>query len=211
MSPGTESLPAARLGRSFYARPTLAVAPELLGRMLVFEGPRGPVGGRIVEVEAYVGTEDPACHAAAGRTPRNASMWGRPGHAYVYFTYGMHHCVNVVTEPEGEPAAVLIRALRPALGLPLLARRLPHRPPERRLSGPGLVCAGLGLDRRHDGIDLVSGPLWIGRGRLRGLRVGRSPRVGVRHAADRPWRFYWLGERSVSGRVRSSRAGLTRG
>jgi DNA-3-methyladenine glycosylase len=189
----------ARLGRGFYARSTLEVAPALLGRLLVYDGPRGPVGGRIVEVEAYVGTADPACHAAAGKTARNAAMWGPPGHAYVYFTYGMHHCLNVVTEADGEPAAVLIRALRPEIGLPLLARRLPHRPPERRLSGPGILCAGLGLDRRHDGVDLVTGPLWIGRGRARGIPAARSPRIGIRRATHRPWRFYWRGDPSVSG------------
>ena len=189
-----------RLGRSFYARPTLEVAPALLGRLLVYDGPGGPVGGRIVEVEAYVGTGDPACHAAAGRTARNAAMWGPPGHAYVYFTYGMHHCLNVVTEGDGEPAAVLIRALRPEIGLSLLASRLPHRAPERRLSGPGVLCAGLGLDRRHDGIDLVAGPLWIGRGRARGIRLARSPRIGIRRAVSRPWRFYWRGDSSVSRR-----------
>ena len=212
MPPRTESTAATRLGRGFYARPTLEVAPGLLGRLLVFDGPRGPVGGRIVEVEAYAGTQDPACHAAAGRTRRNASMWGIPGRAYVYFTYGMHHCLNVVTEPAGEPAAVLIRALRPVLGQHLLARRLPHRPPERRLSGPGVVCAGLGLDLRHDGVDLVTGPLWIGRGRLRGVRVERSPRIGIRRAVERPWRFLWKGDRSVSGGARPRRAAaLTRG
>lgn len=211
MPPATETRLAARLGRGFYAQPTLEVAPELLGRLLVFDGPRGPVGGRIVEVEAYVGTGDPASHAAAGRTRRNASMWGEPGHAYVYFTYGMHHCLNVVTEADGRPAAVLIRALRPERGLSLLARRLPHRPPERRLSGPGVVCAGLGLDRRHDGLDLVAGPLWIGRARCRGVHVERSRRIGIRHAIERPWRFYWKGERCVSGRVGARAAVLTRG
>ncbi len=188
-----------RLGRAFFARPTLWVAPRLLGRLLVFEGPAGRVGGRIVEVEAYVGTDDPACHAAAGRTRRNGSMWGPPGHAYVYFTYGMHHCLNVVTEPDGFPAAVLVRALEPTVGTALLARRQPHLSPALRLSGPGRVCAGLGLDRRHDGLDLTMGPLWIGRDRRRVPRPGRSPRVGVRRGREPAWRFFVPGHPSVSG------------
>jgi DNA-3-methyladenine glycosylase len=157
------------------------------------------VGGRIVEVEAYCGTADPACHAAAGRTTRNASLWGPPGRTYVYFTYGMHHCLNLVTEADGYPAAVLIRALEPAVGLDLLERRAGHLPPRLRLSGPGRVCAGLGLDRRHDGLDLSRGPLWVGRGRAAIGRCARSPRIGVRRGGDAAWRYYVAGNPSVSG------------
>src|SRR5204863_10210599 len=141
------------------------VAEALLGRVLVHETRAGRVGGRIVEVEAYVGGDDPASHARAGRTRRNASMWGEPGHAYIYFTYGMHHCLNVVTEREGFPAAILIRALEPTVGLDLLRTRRPHLAERHLLSGPGRVCAGLGLGREQDGLDLVGGPVWIGRGR----------------------------------------------
>jgi DNA-3-methyladenine glycosylase len=186
-----------RLSRRFYARPTLEVAEQLLGRQLVHESADGPVGGRIVEVEAYLGPLDPASHAVAGRTARNQSMWGEPGHAYVYFTYGMHHCLNVVTEQEGSPAAVLIRALEPTVGLDILRRRRPHLADRLLLSGPGRVCAALGLGREHDGLDLVSGPLWIGRARRPGP-VSRGPRVGIRVGLDRPFRLYFSDHPSVS-------------
>jgi DNA-3-methyladenine glycosylase len=190
---------AARLSRRFYARPTLAVAEALLGRLLVHESEDGPAGGRIVEVEAYLGPGDPASHAVAGRTARNASMWGEPGHAYVYFTYGMHHCLNVVTEREGFPAAILIRALEPTVGLDLLRHRRPHLAERQLLSGPGRVCAGLGLCREHDGLDLVRGPLWIGRGRMAPRAVSRGPRIGIRVGLEHPWRLSIPGHPSVSG------------
>jgi len=190
----------ARLARRFYARPTLAVAEALLGRTLVHETSAGAMGGRIVEVEAYIGPEDPASHAVAGRTRRNAAMWGEAGHAYVYFTYGMHYCLNVVTEGEGFPAAVLIRALEPTVGLELLRRRRPHLPDRLLLSGPGRVCAGLGLTREHDGIDLVEGPLWIGRSRRPTGQVSRSTRVGIRKGLERPWRLFEAANPSVSAR-----------
>jgi DNA-3-methyladenine glycosylase len=188
---------AARLSRRFYTRPTLEVAEALLGRLLVHEGTDGPVGGRIVEVEAYLGPDDPASHAVAGRTARNRSMWGEAGHAYVYFTYGMHHCLNVVTERAGFPAAVLIRALEPTVGVDVLRRHRPHLADRLLLSGPGRVCAGLGLAREHDGLDLTSGPLWIGRQRG-ACAVARGPRVGIRVGLDRPWRLFVPGHPSVS-------------
>jgi DNA-3-methyladenine glycosylase len=157
------------------------------------------VGGRIVEVEAYIGVDDPACHAAAGRTARNRAMWGPPGHAYIYFTYGMHHCLNLVTERDGFPAAVLIRALAPEVGVERLRRARPHLAEPRLLSGPGRVCAGLGLSRAQDGLDLAGGPLWVGRRRRASAAVGRGPRIGIRVGLDRPWRFFALGHSAVSG------------
>jgi DNA-3-methyladenine glycosylase len=156
------------------------------------------VGGRIVEVEAYLGPDDPASHATAGRTARNHSMWGEAGHAYVYFTYGMHHCLNVVTERVGIPAAVLIRALEPTVGIEIMRRRRPHLADRLLLSGPGRVCKGLGLGREHDGLDLASGPLWIGRARGRVEAVRRGPRVGIRVGLDRPFRLYVPDHPSVS-------------
>ncbi|HKA25079.1 MAG TPA: DNA-3-methyladenine glycosylase [Candidatus Eisenbacteria bacterium] len=195
----------ARLSRRFYARPTLAVAEALLGRLLVHEAENGATGGRIVEVEAYVGPDDPASHAVAGRTARNASMWGEPGCAYVYFTYGMHHCLNVVTERVGFPAAVLIRALEPTVGIDRLRERRPGLADRHLLSGPGRVCAGLGLGREHDGVDLVGGRLWIGRGRSLRAAIARGPRVGIRHGLDRPWRLFLSGHPCVSGPSGSDR------
>jgi DNA-3-methyladenine glycosylase len=154
-----------------------------------------------VEVEAYIGADDPACHAAAGCTGRNRTMWGPPGHAYVYFTYGMHHCLNLVTEREGFPAAVLIRALAPEVGTERLRRARPHLPERRLLSGPGRGGAGLGLTRAADGLDLTTGPLWVSRARRVPAAVGRGPRVGIRAGLDRPWRLFVAGDPAVSGRA----------
>lgn len=187
-----------RVGRAFYAHPALAVAEGLLGRMLVFESDDGPLGGRIVEVEAYGGDDDPASHAYSGRTARNATMWGPPGHAYVYFTYGMHHCVNLVTGDEGVAAAVLIRAMTPEIGVETMHERRPHLEPARLLSGPGRVCAGLGITREHDGLDLVRGPLYVGAGGRVPARIARGPRIGIRRGLDRRWRLWVAGNASVS-------------
>jgi DNA-3-methyladenine glycosylase len=133
-------------------------------------------------------------------------MWGPPGHAYVYFTYGMHHCLNVVTEREGFPAAVLIRALAPELGTDRLRRARPHLPERRLLSGPGRVCAGLGLSRAADGLDLATGPLWVSRARRAPAAVGRGARVGIRVGRKRPWRLFVAGDPAVSGPARGPAA-----
>ena len=151
-----------RLPRRFYARPTLDVARDLLGKVLVHRTRAGVASGVIVEVEAYIGESDPACHAAPGPTKRNAPMYGPPGHAYVYLNYGIHYLVNVVTEPAGAPAAVLIRSLEPLEGLPLMRRRRARprtagggrRPfdvaDERLCSGPGNVTHALGISSAGD-------------------------------------------------------------
>jgi len=198
------------LGRSFYLRPTLRVARDLLGKVLLHDTPEGSTAGRIVEVEAYRGPHDRAAHSAGGRrTPRNETMYGPPGHAYVYFIYGMHHCVNVVTRPADVPEAVLIRALEPLAGLDLMrARRGRAGGPDWRLCrGPGSLCRALGLTRAHDGGDLVRGALRILDASPVGAgRVARTARIGVAYAgphAALPWRFLVVGSRAVSGpRVR---------
>jgi DNA-3-methyladenine glycosylase len=179
----------------------LAVARDLLGRVLVHDTPEGRCAGRIVEVEAYRGAIDPASHAYRGRTPRNAVMFGPPGHAYVYFTYGMHHCLNVVTGPAGLPEAVLLRALEPITGLEQMAARRGVQVAEQLARGPGSLARALGITREHDGMDLVRGPLWIGAGmpERSPWPVARGPRVGIRVATDRPWRFAYAGHPSVSG------------
>lgn len=171
------------LGRRFYARSTLDLAHALLGTWLCREHDGRVLRGRIVEVEAY--TDDAASHARERRrTPRNAVMFGNAGHAYVYFTYGMHHCVNVVAERDGEPGAVLIRGLD---GLP-------------GANGPGRLCRVLSIDRALDGVDLTAGErLWIEAGRHR-QPIVQTARVGIRHAAELPWRFYLLGNAGVSRR-----------
>ena len=178
------------LSRAFYARDVITVARDLLGLVLVSDI-GGRVSGRIVEVEAYGGESDPASHARPGRTARNAVMYGPPGHAYVYFTYGMHHCANVVVEPAGHASAVLIRALEPRTGLFLMARRRRTADPRRLTNGPGNVAAALGLDRAHDGADLTRGPLWISRFRpiVEGETNEATRRIGIRQAIERPWRF----------------------
>jgi DNA-3-methyladenine glycosylase len=189
-----------RLPRAFYARPVLEVARDLLGRVLVHDTPEGRCAGRIVEVEAYRGAADPASHAFRGPTPRNRVMFGPPGHAYVYFTYGMHHCMNVVTGPRGLPEAVLLRAIEPIAGLEhMRGRRGPH-PPERLARGPGSLARALGIGREQDGADLVRGALWIGAG-VPGRSpwaIVRGPRVGIRVATERPWRFAYAGHPAVS-------------
>jgi len=189
------------LARAFYERDALAVARDLLGLVLVCESREGRVSGRIVEVEAYGDERDLASHARPGPTARNRSMYGPPGHAYVYFTYGMHHCANVVVEPEGRASAVLLRALEPRTGLVRMAHRRKTGDPRRFTSGPGNVAAALGLERRHDGIDLTRGPLWISSVRpgIAGERIVSSRRIGIRFAAERPWRFTL--ESALRGRV----------
>lgn len=191
------------LPREFYARDTLLVARELLGQRLVrwLNGER--LSGRIVEVEAYIGETDQACHASCGRTARNAVMYGPPGHAYVYFIYGMHHCLNVVTEREGFPAAVLIRALEPLEGVATMRRLRPGRPDRELTNGPAKLCQALDIDRTFNRIDLCAhGPLFIEAGTpVSEADVGTSPRVGVRgdeRALTAPWRFFVRGNPFVS-------------
>jgi DNA-3-methyladenine glycosylase len=194
----------ARLRREFFARDTLAVARELLGQRLVriLEGQR--LSGRIVEIEAYIGEKDQASHARFGRTGRNAPMYGPPGHAYVYFVYGMHYCLNVVTEQKGFPAAVLIRALEPLEGIEAMRARRSGRADVELTSGPARLCQALEIDRRFDGVDLCApdGGLFIERDAAVGESViVAGPRVGVRGdetALAVPWRFLVRGNRYVS-------------
>lgn len=179
-----------RLPRRFYARDALVVARDLLGRSLVYEAPAGTVSGRIVEVEAYRGGLDPASHAFRGRTARNAVMFGPPGHLYVYFSYGMHHCANVVCEAEGSPGAVLLRAVEPTAGLALMAARRGTADVSLLARGPGRLGEAFGLDLACNGHDLVSGPVWIGGSPVLRGPVAASPRIGISRAAEEPWRFY---------------------
>lgn len=200
------------LPRAFYARPTLVVAPDLLGKVLVHRTRAGITSGIIIEVEAYVGESDPACHAAPGPTKRNAPMYGPPGHAYVYLNYGVHPLVNVVTEPEQSPAAVLIRALEPLDGIPLMRRRrlrartLRHKKPARigdheLCKGPGNVTHAMGITLKDTGIDLLGDKLYIEDRGHRVEEISWSPRIGISVATERHWRCYAEGHISVSGRI----------
>lgn len=179
-----------RLPRSFYARPTLEVARALLGQRLVrLRGPER-LAGLIVEAEAYIGQEDMACHAHSGMTRRNAVMFGPPGHAYVYFTYGMHWMLNFVTEAEGRPAAVLVRALIPVSGLPTMRRLRRGRPDAVLADGPAKLTQALGIDGDLNGCDLCAAkaPLFVEAApSVPESAVTYSPRVGVNYAPE-PWK-----------------------
>lgn len=199
------------LAAPFYDREADLVARDLLGAVLEHRSPAGVASGRIVEVEAYMGPHDPACHAAAGLTPRTRPLFGPPGTSYVYFIYGNHWCVNAVTREAGYGAAVLIRALEPLKGIALMRRR---RPLARRLSdvsnGPGKLCAALGIDAGQNALPLQRGPLRILAGEPVGDdRVLISPRVGITKAAGDMLRFYVADNPYVS-RVPSSIANASR-
>lgn len=172
-------------------RPVAEVAPDLIGCLLCRRLGSDVLKGAIVETEAYASHEDPASHAHRGATPRNRSMFGPPGRAYVYFIYGNHFCLNVVAHPEGAAGAVLLRALEPLEGLEQM-RALRGEKPDRQLcSGPGKLCQALKITRELDGCDLLdpSGPLWLEPGAAPS-RLGRGPRIGIQKAADLPWRFW---------------------
>jgi len=191
------------LSTDFYNRPTLDVTADLLGKVLVHNTRSGVAAGMIVEAEAYIGEDDPACHAAPGRTRRNEPLYGSPGVAYVYLNYGMHYLVNAVTEAKGAPAAVLIRALAPLDGIPLMVKRRANGKPihETELCrGPGNLTKALGITLKENRLDLTSSRLWI---EDRGLEPGRlswGTRIGITRGADRPWRCWAKGHASVSGR-----------
>lgn len=183
------------LSRRFFARGTVVVARALLGHLLVHETPRGRLVGRIVETEAYRGSRDPASHAFR-RTPRSAIMFGRPGIAYVYFTYGMHYCLNVTTEPEGRPGAVLLRAVE----IVEAGRRAGTAASwdARQASGPGRLTLAMRVGPQHNGADLTAPPLYIAPGPRPSGRIVSGPRIGVAAAAGRRWRFGLAGHPALS-------------
>jgi DNA-3-methyladenine glycosylase len=195
------------LPRAFYARPTLEVAPDLIGRVLVHDTRAGTSAGVIVEVEAYIGESDPACHAAPGPTKRNAPLYGRPGIAYVYLNYGMHNLVNAVTEPEGSPAAVLIRALEPIAGEELMRRRRARGTARAAgalktvelCRGPGNLTRALGITLRDNGRDLSDGPLRIEDWGLPKREIAWSRRIGINVGVEAEWRASAVGSAAVSG------------
>lgn len=184
------------LHRSFYLRPTVHVARNLLGNILV----HGETSGRIVETEAYLGEGDLAAHSAIGPTNRNRVIFGPPGHAYVYFIYGMYECMNIVAEPEGVAGCVLIRALEPVDGIDLMRDR---RPTARRVedlaNGPGKLTRALGITLRHNGCDVTRGPILVRESSADG-EIGVSKRIGITKSADLPLRFFVKGNAFVSRR-----------
>jgi DNA-3-methyladenine glycosylase len=197
------------LRRDFYARGTLEVARDLLGKVLRHRTPEGVAAGRIVEVEAYIGESDPACHAAPGPTNRNRPLYGPPGIAYVYLNYGLHHLVNAVTEDAGSPAAVLIRALEPLEGLDVMRQRRARvkwrlgkpAPPDHALCrGPGNLTTALGITLAQNARPLTHGALVIEDRGDRVTRVVWGPRIGIRVGTDRPWRAAVADSPAVSAR-----------
>jgi DNA-3-methyladenine glycosylase len=206
---------APRLPRGFYERPTLDVARDLLGMVLVHNRRGVRTGGVIVEVEAYIGESDPACHAAPGLTKRNAPLYGAPGHAYVYLNYGIHCLVNVVTESHGSPAAVLIRALDPLDGIAVMRRRRVRATKGRRRSvsaiathelcrGPGNLTMAMGITLADNRLDLTGERLFV---EDRGISIDDvvwGPRIGIRVGTETPWRAWVAGHPAVSAHVRST-------
>ncbi len=191
-----------RLLRRFYARDPVVLARDLLGRILFYRTPEGLLAGRIIETEAYTGVTDPASHAYRGQTARNGVMFGRAGFSYVYFSYGMHHCLNVTADVPGTAGAVLLRALEPLAGQPIMRARGDTGPEIRLLSGPGKIGRAFGLTLADNGRDLTRGPLGIAAGTpVADKGVAITARIGISKAADLPYRFCVRGSRSVSGRI----------
>lgn len=195
---------ATAVGAAWFDRPASELALDLLGSRLLHDAPEGSVGGRIVEVEAYRGPEDLAAHSSRGRTPRNAVMFGPPGHLYVYLVYGLHHCLNVVAGPGEKPEAVLIRAMEVDEGVDLARRRRGAGVPGARLaSGPGNVGRALGVDRGLNGVHLLDGPVRLEPRTAPRPRISRGPRIGVAYAgawASRPLRYWITGDPHLSRR-----------
>lgn len=194
-----------RLGSSFFARPTNEVARALLGQIVVSDAPEGLTAGRIVETEAYLGTDDPASHAARLKKGRVEVMWGESGIAYVYRSYGIHAMLNVVAERKGETGAVLIRALEPLAGIELMRQRREVEDDRQLCSGPGKLCQALGVGLDMHGADLVtSEALWIASGES-AISISTSGRIGISRGQEHPWRYWITGNPHVS----AHRRGLT--
>jgi len=173
-----------RLTRSFFAQPTLIVAEKLLGKILV----KGECSGRIIEVEAYIGEDDPACHACHGQTPRNAPMFGPPGFSYVYFIYGMYFCLNIVTEKKGFPAAVLIRGIEPICGIELMKKRRGRA--KNLADGPGKLCNAFSITRADNNLDLIcEKDFFVADDGVKISAIQKTSRIGIREGGDKLWRF----------------------
>jgi DNA-3-methyladenine glycosylase len=194
-----EALALPPIPRDFYGRETVVVARHILGKHLVRVKGRFRMQVKIVEVEAYRGRDDPASHAFRGITKRNEPMFGEPGHAYIYFTYGNHYCLNVTTQPSGMPGAVLIRAVEPVKGVDHMRKLRPKVSDLQLTNGPGKLTKALGIDKSLNEVDMTKpGPLYITDSGAEAFDVVRSPRVGIRQGTTRMWRFYISGNPYVS-------------
>jgi len=204
-----------KLDREFYNRPTLLVAKELLGKYLVVQKEGNLLSGKIVETEAYIGFDDPASHAYRGMTPRNEVMFGDPGYAYVYLTYGVHHCLNLVTEKRGYPAAVLLRALETVDGVEIMKRRRKTKsswmgkglfPPtelkdlKNLTDGPAKLCQALGIDLKLNGADLCADVIYVEDRGAVVEKIDSSSRIGINEGKEKRWRFYVENNEFVSRR-----------
>jgi len=178
-----------KLGRDFYLQDTVEAARSILGKVLVRRTPEGVISGRIVESEAYL-RDDPACHACRGMTRRNRTMFGEPGHAYVYFTYGNHYCLNFVTQPLGIAEAILVRALEPLDGIDIMRRNRRRDRLEDLCSGPGKLAEALEIDLRLNGEDLLGDRLYVLDDETDPGPIVSRPRIGIKEATDKLWRFY---------------------
>ena len=187
-----------KLDRAFYARPTLDVARDLIGKIVVYHSQRNLLMARIVEVEAYIGENDPACHAAVGRTKRNEIMFGQPGLAYIYLIYGMYNCLNFVTECEGFPAAVLLRAAEPIEGIESMKRRSSGNSERIMLSGPGKFCRAFGLTRKQNGLDLTGKRLYLADLEDCVAVVEKRRRIGISKGVELLYRFIDSNSKSLS-------------
>jgi len=189
-----------QLARGFFARSVHEVAPDLIGATFLVDG----IGGLIVEVEAYHHS-DPAAHSFGGPTARNAVMFGAPGHAYVYRSYGIHWCVNFVCEAEGSASAVLIRALMPAKGLAAMRGRRGLKDERMLCAGPGRLCEALAITRAHNGMALDEPPFAL-FARTSPITIAAGPRIGISKAAELPWRYGWAGSRFLSRPFRATKS-----
>jgi DNA-3-methyladenine glycosylase len=206
-TPDLADLPAPLPG-AYYDQPTLVLARDLVGKTLWRRTAAGIVAGIIVETEAYISAIDPASHNYRRPTKRAATMFGPPGHAYVYLTYGMHHCLNVVTEPEGTSAAVLLRALAPTVGRDLMAARCPRAAVRDLGRGPGRLCQALALTVGDNGADLAGPDLWLSHTpnlTITPEQIATSARIGISQGIDLPWRFFLRGHPALSGPAKLNR------
>jgi DNA-3-methyladenine glycosylase len=197
------------LPHKYYEQPTLDLARDLLGKTVWRRTGEEVVAGIIVEAEAYISAIDPASHNYRKPAPRAAVMFGAPGHAYVYLNYGMHHCLNVVAEPEGQSGGVLLRALLPTQGREIMAARCPKTAPRDLCRGPGRLGQALALTLADNGTDLTSDALWLSETPaaqcIAPIHIGTSPRIGITQGTDLPWRFFIRDCAAVSGPARLNR------
>lgn len=187
-----------KLSRSFYNRPTLEVLGDIIGKIVVYNSLSEKLSARIVEAEAYIGEEDPACHAAGGITNRNQIMYGNSGHAYIYIIYGMYNCLNFVTEPKSKPAAILLRGAEPVSGIDIMKSNSPNKSSSQLLNGPGKFCRSLGLSREHNGLDLTKNMIYLEDDLYKPKKIIKTERIGISTAKEKKWRYYDAASNCVS-------------